>query len=65
MLQLDFDGTVLTSSDSSSWTQQTSPTTEDFFGLSYLNSKFIGVGESGMIMTFLCVGFPSTAQIIT
>ena len=44
-------GTVLTSSDSISWTTRTSGTSNYLYGVSYLNEKFIAVGRSGTIIT--------------
>ena len=44
-------GTILTSSDGISWTEQSIGTKEYFYGVSYLNEKFIVVGGNGSILT--------------
>ena len=44
-------GTVLTSTDSISWTLRSNVTTEFLCGVSYLNGKFIAVGKNGSLLT--------------
>ena len=44
-------GTIITSSDGSSWTSRTSGTTHNLRGINYVNSTFMAVGESGTILT--------------
>jgi hypothetical protein len=44
-------GTILTSRDGVSWTQQTSPTSDWLRGATYGNGLFIAVGNGGTILT--------------
>ena len=44
-------GTILTSSDGTSWTSPTSGTSNDLKGVTYANSTFVAVGKSGTILT--------------
>jgi photosystem II stability/assembly factor-like uncharacterized protein len=44
-------GTILTSTDATTWTSRTSGTTRRLTELTYANSIFIIVGESGTILT--------------
>jgi fibronectin type 3 domain-containing protein len=44
-------GTILTSSDGTTWTSRTSGTTNNLYGVTYGNSTFVTVGDSGTILT--------------
>ena len=44
-------GTILTSSDGTTWTSRTSGTTNNLYGVTYGNSTFVTVGQSGTILT--------------
>ena len=44
-------GTILTSSDGSSWTERTSGVTANLNGVTYGNELYIVVGSSGTIIT--------------
>jgi hypothetical protein len=44
-------GSILTSSDATTWTSRTSGTTVGFTGFDYGNSIFVAVGYSGLILT--------------
>ena len=44
-------GTILTSSDGTSWTQRTSGTSEYLNGVTYGNGLFVTVGDYGTILT--------------
>jgi len=46
-----WSGTILTSSDGTTWTSKTSGTSQDLWGVTYGNSSFVTVGESGTILT--------------
>ena len=45
------NGTILTSSDGSTWTSRTSGITNRNWGVTYGNSTFVAVGVSGTILT--------------
>ena len=45
------NGTIISSSDGTSWDNRTSGTTVEFNGLLYGNSTFVAVGYSGTILT--------------
>ena len=45
------NGTILTSSDGTTWTSRTSGTTNVLWGVTYGNSTFVVVGPSGSIYT--------------
>ena len=45
------EGTILTSTDGTSWDNRTSGTTGHLYGLTYGNSKFVATGYSGTILT--------------
>ena len=50
----DYDndnGTILTSSDGTSWTSRTSGITNDIWGVTYGNSTFVMVSYGGDILT--------------
>ena len=44
------NGTILTSSDGTTWTSRWFDTTYDFYGGTYGNSEFAVVGESGKVL---------------
>ena len=44
-------GTILTSSDGTSWDNGTSGTTNHLYGVTYGNGTFVIVGDSGTILT--------------
>jgi len=44
-------GTILTSSDGITWTEKTSGTPIDLYGVTSGNGLFVTVGESGTILT--------------
>ena len=44
-------GTILTSSDATTWTSRTSGTSNKLRGITYGNSTFVAVGLSGTILT--------------
>jgi len=44
-------GTVLTSSDGTTWTSRTSGTSNILWGVTYGNSTFVTVGSNGVILT--------------
>ena len=44
-------GTILTSSDGTSWTSRTSGTSSGLNGVTYGKSTFVAVGSSGTILT--------------
>jgi len=44
-------GTILTSSDGTTWTSRTSGTSNDLQGVTFANSTFVAVGYSGTILT--------------
>ena len=44
-------GTILTSSDGTSWTERTSGTSDYLYGVIYGNGLFVSVGEEGIILT--------------
>ena len=44
-------GTILTSSDGTSWTERTSGKTNYLYGVTYGNGLFVKVGDSGTILT--------------
>ena len=44
-------GTILTSSDGTSWDNRTSGTTNHLYGVTYGNGTFVIVGDSGTILT--------------
>ena len=44
-------GTILTSSDGTTWTSRTSGTTNDLWGDHYGNRIFVAVGDSGTILS--------------
>ena len=44
-------GTLLTSSDGTSWDNRTSGTTNNLYGVTYGNSTFVTVGDNGTILT--------------
>ena len=44
-------GTLLTSSDGTSWTSRTSGSSENLWNIYYENSTFVSVGGSGIILT--------------
>jgi hypothetical protein len=44
-------GTILTSSDGTSWDNRTSGTYNNFYGVTYGNGLFVTVGDSGTILT--------------
>ena len=44
-------GTILTSSDGTSWTSRTSGTANKLRGVTYANITFVAVGDSGKIIT--------------
>ena len=43
-------GVILTSSDGNTWTQQTSPTTQNLYGLTYGNGYWCAVGANSVII---------------
>ena len=45
------NGTILTSSDGTTWTSRTSGVTENLYGVTYANSTFVIMGTSGTILT--------------
>ncbi len=45
------NGTILTSSDGTSWDNRTSGTSNNLIGVTYGNSIFVMVGQSGTILT--------------
>ena len=45
------NGTILTSSDGTSWTERTSGTSNDLFEVTYENSTFVTIGNGGTILT--------------
>ena len=45
------DGTILTSSDATTWTSRTSGTSNKIKGITYGNSTFVAEGVSGTILT--------------
>ena len=45
------NGTIQTSSDGTSWTLKNTGVTTDFYGITYGNSIWVIVGESGIIYT--------------
>ena len=45
------NGTILTSSDGTTWTSRTSGTSNKLRGVTYGNSTFVAVGNSGTILT--------------
>ena len=45
------NGTIQTSSDGTSWTLENTGVTTDFYGITYGNSIWVIVGESGIIYT--------------
>jgi hypothetical protein len=45
------NGTILTSSDGTTWTTNTSGATYAYWGITYGNSTFATVGPSGSILT--------------
>jgi len=44
-------GTILTSSDGTTWTSRTSGTTNNLYGVTYGNGTFVTVGDNGVILT--------------
>jgi len=44
-------GTILTSSDGTTWTSRTSGTTNHLYGVTYANSTFVTVGDNATILT--------------
>ena len=44
-------GTILTSTDGITWTQQVSPTTQNLNAVAYGNGLYVAVGDNGIIMT--------------
>ena len=44
-------GTILTTSDGTTWTSRTSGVSTDLNGITYGNSTFVLVGETGTILT--------------
>ncbi|MFF2093341.1 immunoglobulin-like domain-containing protein, partial [Paenibacillus sp. NPDC058174] len=46
-----FPGTIVTSSDGTSWTNQTSGTTSQLNSIAYGNNMFVAVGATGTILT--------------
>ena len=45
------EGTILSSSDGTTWTSETSATAYNLMGITYANSKFVAVGYNGNILT--------------
>ena len=45
------NGTILTSSDGTTWTSRTSGTSNNLVGVTYANSTFVVMGASGTILT--------------
>ena len=45
------NGTILTSSDGTTWTSRTSGTSNNLVGVTYANSTFVVMGGSGTILT--------------
>ena len=45
------NGTILTSSDGTTWTSRTSGTGLSVLGVQYVNSTFVAVGRGGLILT--------------
>ena len=45
------NGTILTSSDGTTWTSRTSGTSNGLYNIFYGNSTFVAVGHSGTILT--------------
>ena len=43
-------GTILTSSDGTSWTERTSGTSNNLYGVTYGNGLFVTVGDKGTIL---------------
>ena len=46
-----YSGTILTSSDGTTWTPRTSGTGTNLYGLTYGNGTFVTVGGSGTLLT--------------
>jgi len=44
-------GTILTSTDGTTWTSKTSGTDEHLYGVTYGNSTFVVMGDNGTILT--------------
>jgi len=44
-------GTILTSTDGTTWTSRTSGTSQHLHGVTYGNSNFVTVGNGGTILT--------------
>jgi hypothetical protein len=45
------NGTILTSSDGTTWTSRTSGTNKHLYGITYANSTFVVMGDNGTILT--------------
>ena len=50
-MTVGWKGTILTSSDGITWTERTSGTPIDLYGVTFGNGLFVTVGESGTILT--------------
>tara|TARA_B100000945_G_C19970352_1_gene407290 strand:+ start:237 stop:542 length:306 start_codon:yes stop_codon:yes gene_type:complete len=49
-LVVGLSGTILTSSDGSTWTSRTSGTSITLYSITYANSNFVIVGDSGKVL---------------
>ena len=56
-------GTILTSSDGTTWISRTSGTTNTLYGVTYGNSTFVAVGDGGTILTSSDNGTTWTSRI--